>query len=61
MKEVPKEGITPEVEKAIGEAVDEDIEKIKAEEGEIEKSSPKLFGLDLGRILKMGKKRKEED
>jgi len=60
MKEVSKEEITPEVEKAIGEVVDEDIEKIKQEEGEIEKSAPKLFGLDLSRILQMGKKLKEE-
>lgn len=48
--------LSPEVEKAIEEAVDADIEKVVKEAGEIEKDAPKLFGLKLGRIVKVRKK-----
>ena len=43
--------IPDEVAKEAQEIVDEDIEKVQEEAGEIEKESPKLFGLDLGPIV----------
>jgi len=48
--------LSTEVEKSIGEAVDADIEKVIQEAGEIEKSAPKLFGIPLGKIVKIRKK-----
>ena len=51
MKELKDTEISPEVEKSIQKVVDEDIQKIVEEEGEIEKSAPKLFGLSLTNIV----------
>ncbi len=51
MKELKDAQLTPEVEKAIREVAEEDIEKVVAEEGEIEKSAPKVFGLSLANII----------